>query len=52
MGSETLELIYRGQLETLIEKRQSLIFQIEEINNQIIKLRHEAKREGVQIEQH
>ncbi|MFY9301538.1 MAG: hypothetical protein WAO91_10165 [Candidatus Nitrosotenuis sp.] len=45
--SQTLDRLYNSMLRTLVERRTELIREIEEINNQIVEIKKEAKENGV-----
>lgn len=45
--SQTLDKLYNSMLRTLVERRIELIREIEEINNQIVEIKNEAKENGV-----
>lgn len=45
--SQTLDKLYNSMLKTLVERRTELIREIEEINNQIVEIKNEAKENGV-----
>lgn len=47
--SQTLDTLYNSMLKTLVERRTELIQEIEEINNQIVELKSEAKENGVTL---
>lgn len=48
--SLSVKMIYQSQYQTLINRRENLIFQIEEINNQISKMRKDARKEGIDLD--
>ena len=48
--SLTLQEIYQSQYETLLSRRLQLIQQLESVNLDLFRLRREAKREHVIIE--
>jgi flagellin-specific chaperone FliS len=47
--SQTLDKLYNSMLRTLVERRTELIREIEEINNQIVEIKKEAKENGVTL---
>jgi uncharacterized protein (UPF0335 family) len=47
--SQTLDTLYNSMLKTLVERRAELIQEIEEINNQIVEIKNEAKENGVTL---
>lgn len=46
----TVQIIYQSHYETLIKKRSDLIDRIEMINNEIVRLKKEARSDGVELE--
>lgn len=47
--SGTLENVYSSMLRTLIERREELIKEIEDLNEQIVDLKKEAQESGVTL---
>lgn len=47
--SQTLVNLYNSMLKTLVDRRTELVSEIEEINQQIIDLKNEAKENGVSL---
>lgn len=47
--SQTLANLYNSMLKTLVDRRTELVSEIEEINQQIIDLKNEAKENGVSL---
>ena len=47
--SQTLTNLYSAMLKTLVDRRAELVAEIEEINNQIIEIKKEAKESGVNV---
>ena len=47
--SQTLTNLYSAMLKTLVDRRAELVAEIEEINNQIIEIKQEAKESGVNV---
>lgn len=47
----SLDLIrlYQSQYQTLLTRRQNIIFQLEEISNQISDLKREARKDRVEL---
>lgn len=41
--------LYASMLKTLIDRRTELVSEIEEINNQIVEIKKEAKENGINI---
>ena len=49
MGA-TIQMIYQGQYQTLIQMREDHVRDLESINNQIADLRRRARREGIDLD--
>lgn len=49
MGA-TIQMIYQGQYQTLIQMREDHIRDLESINNQIADLRRRARKEGIDLD--
>ena len=47
--SQTLTNLYSAMLKTLVDRRAELVAEIEEINNQIIEIKKEAKESGINV---
>lgn len=47
--SETLTNLYSAMLKTLVDRRAELVVEIEEINNQIVEIKQEAKENGINV---
>lgn len=47
--TDALENVYTSMLRTLIERREELVKEIEEINEQIVELKKEANESGVTL---
>ncbi|MFM7795589.1 MAG: hypothetical protein ACKO7N_02385 [Candidatus Nitrosotenuis sp.] len=47
--SQTLTNLYSSMLKTLVDRRAELVAEIEEINNQIVEIKQEAKDNGINI---
>ncbi|CAE6489072.1 MAG: DUF2312 domain-containing protein [Candidatus Nitrosotenuis sp.] len=47
--SQSLINLYTSMLKTLIDRRTELVNEIEEINNQIVEIKKEAKENGINI---
>ena len=47
--SQTLTNLYASMLRTLIDRRAELVAEIEDLNNQIVELKQEAKENGINI---
>ena len=47
--SQTLVSLYNSMLKTLIDRRAELVEEIEDINNQIVELKQEAKENGINL---
>lgn len=47
--SQTLFDLYNSMLKTLVRRRKELIEEIEDINQQIVELKNEAKENGVTL---
>lgn len=47
--SQTLTNLYSAMLKTLVDRRAELVAEIEEINNQIIEIKQEAKENGINV---
>ena len=47
--SQTLTNLYSAMLRTLVDRRAELVAEIEEINNQIIEIKQEAKENGINV---
>ena len=43
-------MIYQGQYQSLVSQREKLIFDIENINNQISEMRRKARKEGIDLD--
>lgn len=47
--SQTLTDLYSSMLKTLIDRRAELVAEIEDLNNQIVEIKKEAKESGVNL---
>jgi hypothetical protein len=47
--SQTLTNLYSSMLKTLIDRRAELVAEIEDLNNQIVDLKQEAKESGINL---
>jgi flagellin-specific chaperone FliS len=47
--SQTLFDLYNSMLKTLVDRRKELIEEIEDINQQIVEIKNEAKENGVTL---
>lgn len=47
--SQTLTNLYSPMLKTLIDRRAELVAEIEDLNNQIVDLKQEAKESGINL---
>lgn len=47
--SQTLTNLYSSMLKTLIDRRAELVAEIEDLNNQIVNLKQEAKESGINL---
>jgi len=47
--NQTLTSVYNSMLKTLIDRRAELVKEIEDINNQIMNIKQEAKESGVTL---
>ncbi|MGQ0605938.1 MAG: hypothetical protein ACT4OD_03155 [Candidatus Nitrosotenuis sp.] len=47
--SQTLTNLYSSMLRTLIDRRAELVAEIEDLNNQIVDLKQEAKESGINL---
>jgi uncharacterized protein (UPF0335 family) len=47
--NQTLSNVYNSMLKTLIDRRAELVKEIEDINNQIVEVKQEAKESGVSL---
>jgi flagellin-specific chaperone FliS len=47
--SQTLFDLYNSMLKTLVNRRKELIEEIEDINQQIVEIKNEAKENGVTL---
>ena len=47
--SQTLTDLYSSMLRTLIDRRAELVAEIEDLNNQIVEIKKEAKESGVNL---
>ncbi len=47
--SQTLTNLYSSMLRTLIDRRVELVAEIEDLNNQIVDLKQEAKESGINL---
>ena len=47
--SQTLTDLYSSMLKTLIDRRAELVAEIEDLNNQIVEIKKEAKDSGVNL---
>ncbi|MBI5697663.1 MAG: DUF2312 domain-containing protein [Thaumarchaeota archaeon] len=47
--SQTLTNLYSSMLRTLIDRRAELVAEIEDLNNQIVDLKKEAKESGINL---
>lgn len=47
--NQTLTNLYSSMLKTLIDRRAELVAEIEDLNNQIVDLKQEAKESGINL---
>jgi len=45
----TLHMLYQSHYETLVRQRDELIAEIEDVNQQIVELKNEAKEKGTSL---
>ena len=48
--SLTIKMIYQSQYQTLINQRENIITDLENINDQIREMRRQARKEGIDLD--